>query len=292
MILSERKRPEMRNSLSTVVEAEPPATVAGTDVAALSFRDVRQSFMKPDGQTPMAILSDISFDIPRGKFVSIIGPSGCGKSTLVQMAAGLLNPSGGKVFHNGNAVTSVNSQIGFVPQQPQLLPWKTMIENVEFPLLLRNVDSRERRARALEVVAKVDLAGFEDHYPYQLSGGMQKRASIARMLVYRPDTILMDEPFGALDAQTRMVMQHDLQAMLETENSSVLFVTHDITEAVILSGTVVVMSRRPSRILAEISIDLPRPRNVFEPYASPGFSEAYDKVWSEFRNQLKLSGNT
>jgi ABC-type nitrate/sulfonate/bicarbonate transport system ATPase subunit len=206
------------------------------------------------------------------------------------MAAGLLNPSGGKVFHNGQAVVSVNSQIGFVPQQAQLLPWKTMIENVEFPLLLRNVDSRERRARAREVIAKVDLNGFEDHYPYQLSGGMQKRASIARMLVHRPDTILMDEPFGALDAQTRMVMQHDLQDMLETENSSVLFVTHDITEAVILSDTVIVMSRRPARILAEISIDLARPRNVFEPHACPGFSEAYNEVWSEFRNQLKPSG--
>jgi NitT/TauT family transport system ATP-binding protein len=282
----------MRNNSSTLsVEAETPATVVGTDVAALSFRGIRQTFMKPDGQTPMAILSDISFDVPRGKFVSIIGPSGCGKSTLVQMAAGLLNPSGGKVFHNGQAVVSVNSQIGFVPQQAQLLPWKTMIENVEFPLLLRNVDSRERRARAREVIAKVDLNGFEDHYPYQLSGGMQKRASIARMLVQKPDTILMDEPFGALDAQTRMVMQHDLQAMLETENSSVLFVTHDITEAVILSDTVVVMSHRPARILAEISIDLARPRNVFEPHASPGFSEAYNEVWSEFRNQLKPSGN-
>jgi NitT/TauT family transport system ATP-binding protein len=283
--------PTMHNHLPTVVEAETPVTVGGTDVAALSFRGVRQTFMKPDGQTPMAILSDISFDVPRGKFVSIIGPSGCGKSTLVQMAAGLLNPSGGRVFHNGQAVVSVNSQIGFVPQQAQLLPWKTMIENVEFPLVLRNVDSRERRARAREVIAKVDLNGFEDHYPYQLSGGMQKRASIARMLVYRPDTILMDEPFGALDAQTRMVMQHDLQAMLATENSSVLFVTHDITEAVILSDTVVVMSRRPASILAEISIDLARPRNVFEPHASPGFSEAYDKVWSEFRNQLKPSGS-
>jgi len=280
----------MRNNLPTIIGPDAPMTVADEDVAALSFRGVRQTFMKPDGQTPMAILSDISFDVPRGKFVSIIGPSGCGKSTLVQMAAGLLNPSGGSVFHNGKAVTSVNSQIGFVPQQAQLLPWKTMIENVEFPLLLRNVDSRERRERAREVVAKVDLAGFEDHYPYQLSGGMQKRASIARMLIYRPDTILMDEPFGALDAQTRMVMQHDLQAMLETENSSVLFVTHDITEAVILSDTVIVMSRRPAKILAEISIDFARPRNVFEPHACPGFSEAYNEVWSEFRNQLKPSG--
>jgi len=169
-----------------------------------------------------------------------------------------------------------------------LLPWKTMIENIEFPLLLRGMALSERRAKAMEAIKRVDLAGFESHYPYQLSGGMQKRASIARMLVYKPDTILMDEPFGALDAQTRMVMQHDLQTMLATEGASVLFVTHDITEAVLLSDSVVVLSRRPARVIAEIPIDLPRPRDMFEPYATPGFAEAYDRVWSVFRSELNI----
>ena len=202
---------------------------------ALSFNAIRQNFPGQAGDAPLSVLNDISFNVPRGKFVSVIGPSGCGKSTLIQMAAGLLKPTRGRVLHNGEAVAGVNRTIGFVPQQAQLLPWKTMIENVEFPLLLRGVQPAERRARAQEAINKVDLGGFESHYPHQLSGGMQKRVSIARMLVYKPDTILMDEPFGALDAQTRMVMQHDLQIMLAAEGASVLFITHDITEAVMLS---------------------------------------------------------
>ncbi|MET0220776.1 MAG: ABC transporter ATP-binding protein [Tardiphaga sp.] len=256
--------------------------------SALSFKSIRQSFAGQNGDAPLQVLNDISFDVPRGKFVSVIGPSGCGKSTLVQMAAGLLKPTGGQVLHNGTAVSGVNRTIGFVPQQAQLLPWKTMMENVEFPLLLRGVGADERRARAQEAIDKVDLSGFERHYPYQLSGGMQKRVSIARMLVYKPDTILMDEPFGALDAQTRMVMQHDLQNMLAAEGASVLFVTHDITEAVTLSDSVVVLSRRPARILAEVQIDLPRPRDMFEPHTIAGFAEAYDRVWSMFRSELKV----
>jgi NitT/TauT family transport system ATP-binding protein len=255
---------------------------------ALSFNAIRQSFPGQAGDAPLSVLNDISFNAPRGKFVSVIGPSGCGKSTLIQMAAGLLKPTRGRVLHNGEAVAGVNRTIGFVPQQAQLLPWKTMIENVEFPLLLRGVQPAERRARAQEAINKVDLGGFESHYPHQLSGGMQKRVSIARMLVYKPDTILMDEPFGALDAQTRMVMQHDLQIMLAAEGASVLFITHDITEAVMLSDSVIVLSRRPARILAEVSIDLPRPRDMFEPYTIPGFAEAYDRVWSIFRSELNV----
>jgi NitT/TauT family transport system ATP-binding protein len=256
--------------------------------SALRFSAIQQRFASPTGDAPNVVISDVGFEVKRGKFVSVIGPSGCGKSTLIQMAAGLLKPSVGKVFHHDREVTSVNRTIGFVPQQAQLLPWKTMIENIEFPLLLRGMALSERRAKAMEAIKRVDLAGFESHYPYQLSGGMQKRASIARMLVYKPDTILMDEPFGALDAQTRMVMQHDLQTMLATEGASVLFVTHDITEAVLLSDSVVVLSRRPARVIAEIPIDLPRPRDMFEPYATPGFAEAYDRVWSVFRSELNI----
>jgi NitT/TauT family transport system ATP-binding protein len=256
--------------------------------SVLRFSAIQQSFASPTGDAPNVVISDVGFEVKRGKFVSVIGPSGCGKSTLIQMAAGLLKPSVGMVFHHDREVTSVNRTIGFVPQQAQLLPWKTMIENIEFPLLLRGMTLSERRAKAMEAIKRVDLVGFESHYPYQLSGGMQKRASIARMLVYKPDTILMDEPFGALDAQTRMVMQHDLQTMLATEGASVLFVTHDITEAVLLSDSVVVLSRRPARVIAEIPIDLPRPRDMFEPYATPGFAEAYDRVWSVFRGELNI----
>ena len=256
--------------------------------AALSFRSIRQQFATSSGQAPMTVLSDITFDVPRGRFVSVIGPSGCGKSTLLQMAAGLLKPTTGRVFHNGVPVDDVNRQVGFVPQQAQLLPWKTLTENVEFPLLLRGIDGKERRRRATEVIERVGLHGFASFYPYQLSGGMQQRASIARMLVYEPDTILMDEPFGALDAQTRMVMQSDLQTLLARSGASVIFVTHDITEAVLLSDNVVVLSQRPARIIANVEIGLPRPRDMFEPHATPGFIEAYDKVWTTFRGELQL----
>ena len=258
------------------------------EVAALRFEKIGQDFSSRQGGEPLQVLNDISFEVTAGRFISVIGPSGCGKSTLLQMAAGLLKPSRGRVMHNGVRVLDVNRTIGFVPQQAQLLPWKTLLENVEFPLLLRGISPSERRSRASAAIAKVELEGFEAHYPYQLSGGMQKRASIARMLVYKPDTILMDEPFGALDAQTRMLMQHDLQTMLGIEKASVLFVTHDITEAVMLSDSVVVLSRRPARILAQIPIDLPRPRNIYEPHAVPGFADAYDKVWSVFRSELRV----
>jgi ABC-type nitrate/sulfonate/bicarbonate transport system ATPase subunit len=185
-------------------------------------------------------------------------------------------------------VTSINTEVGFVPQQAQLFPWKTLAENVELPLLLRGVAAVERRERVARALNAVGLAGFEGYFPSQLSGGMQKRGSIARTLVYRPDIILMDEPFGALDAQTRMVMQHDLQTLSIEAGATVVFVTHDITEAVLLADNVVVLSQRPSRLLANIPIDLPRPRNMFESFRNPGFEAAYDAVWTEFRSQIDI----
>ena len=248
----------------------------------LSFQGVGQSFAQPAGGT-LQVLDGISFDVPQSRFVSVIGPSGCGKSTLLTMAAGLLFPTAGQVTHRGARIATVNRDVGFVPQQAQLLPWKTLLENVAFPLTLRGVAAAERTRRAQEAIARVDLAGFEHHYPYQLSGGMQKRASIARTLVYQPDVILMDEPFGALDSQTRMQMQSDLQALATAERATVLFITHDITEAILLSDRVVVLSRRPTHILAQVDITLPRPRNMFEPFATPGFNDAYDAVWSVLR---------
>lgn len=252
----------------------------------LAFEGIGQDFPAPGQRTRMRVLDGISFDVCRGKFVAVIGPSGCGKSTLLQMAAGLLAPTRGAVHHRGRKVSSVNTEVGFVPQQAQLFPWKTLAENVELPLLLRGVAGGERRGRVAEALRAVGLDGFEKHFPSQLSGGMQKRGSIARTLVYRPDIILMDEPFGALDAQTRMVMQSDLQKLSMEAGATIVFVTHDITEAVLLADQVVVLSQRPSRLLANIAIDLPRPRNMFEPFRTPGFEAAYDAVWTEFRSQI------
>jgi NitT/TauT family transport system ATP-binding protein len=260
--------------------------------AVLSFDDIRQEFPAPGQAAAIRVLDGISFEVGIGKFVAVIGPSGCGKSTLLQMAAGLLPPTRGTVRHRGRAVDSVNREVGFVPQQAQLFPWKTLAENVELPLLLRGVAVTERRQRVAAALEAVGLTGFEQYYPNQLSGGMQKRGSIARTLVYRPDVILMDEPFGALDAQTRMVMQDDLQMLSRDAGATVLFVTHDITEAVLLADHVAIMSQRPSRLLANIAIDLPRPRNVFEPFRNVGFEAAYDAVWSIFRSQIDIRNRT
>jgi NitT/TauT family transport system ATP-binding protein len=256
--------------------------------AVLAFDAIRQDFPAPGSNAAIRVIDGISFEVGSGQFVAVIGPSGCGKSTLLQMAAGLLRPTRGMVRHRGRAIDDVNREVGFVPQQAQLFPWKTLAENVELPLLLRGVTAAERKQRVAAALQAVGLSGFEHYFPGQLSGGMQKRGSIARTLVYRPDVILMDEPFGALDAQTRMVMQDDLQMLSRDAGATILFITHDITEAVLLADRVVVMSQRPSRLLASIAIDLPRPRDVFEPFRNPGFEAAYEAVWSVFRSQIDI----
>ncbi|MEP9347918.1 ABC transporter ATP-binding protein [Xanthobacter sp. KR7-225] len=252
----------------------------------LAFDDIRQDFPVPGRNAAMRVLDGISFAVRPGKFTAVIGPSGCGKSTLLQMAAGLLAPTSGMVLHRGRVVHGVNREVGFVPQQAQLFPWKTLAENIELPLLLRGVPAEERHARVAQAIRSVALDGFGNHYPNQLSGGMQKRGSIARTLVYRPDVILMDEPFGALDAQTRMVMQSDLQALAAEVGATVVFVTHDITEAILLADDVVVLSQRPSHLLAHIPVDLPRARDMFEPFRNPGFERVYETVWSAFSSQV------
>jgi NitT/TauT family transport system ATP-binding protein len=257
----------------------------------LKFDNIRQDFLAPGKSSPVKVLDGISFDVDAGKFVAVIGPSGCGKSTLLQMAAGLLIPTHGRVSHREKPVLGINTEVGFVPQQAQLFPWKTLVENVELPLVLRGVSLSERRDRVASVLEAVGLTGFENYYPSQLSGGMQKRASIARTLVYGPDVILMDEPFGALDAQTRMVMQSDLQSLSQNARATVLFITHDIAEAVLLADNVVIMSNRPARVLANVAINIPRPRNVFEAFRNPDFDEAYDAVWSVFKSQVEMRGH-
>jgi len=253
---------------------------------AVQFHEIEQNFPNPHGGGMLRVLDGISFAVAPGRFTAVVGPSGCGKSTLLQMAAGLLFPSAGTVRHRGAPVTAVNREVGFIPQQALLFPWKTLYENVELPLVLRGTPASERHRRVSAAIAAVGLEGFERHYAHQLSGGMQKRGSIARTLVYRPDLFLMDEPFGALDAQTRMVMQDDLQALASDSGATVLFVTHDLAEAILLADNVIVLSQRPARVLANVAVDLKRPRNVFEPFKTPGFAEAYERIWSIFRTEI------
>jgi NitT/TauT family transport system ATP-binding protein len=252
----------------------------------LSFQAISHDFADPAGAGARRVLDELSFAVRRGQFTTVVGPSGCGKSTLLRLAAGLLRPSMGRVVHAGAEIAGINRQVGFVPQQPSLFPWKTLAENVELPLVLRHVHPIERRTRVADMLARVGLAGFEHHYPHQLSGGMQKRGAIARTMIYAPDVVLMDEPFGALDAQTRMVMQRDLQALCAASATTVLFITHDLTEAIVLGDNVVLLSRPPTRIKADIAIALPRPRDVFEPFRMPGFTALYEQVWAIFRSEV------
>jgi ABC-type nitrate/sulfonate/bicarbonate transport system ATPase subunit len=232
----------------------------------LAFAGISHRF----GVTP--VLDDVSFEVPPARFVAVIGPSGCGKSTLLQMATGLLRPSAGSVQRDGVRVIGVP---------------RPGAHDVGLKLELQGIAAAERRRRVAQALHDVGLDGFANHYPRQLSGGMQKRGAIARALIYDPTLILMDEPFGALDAQTRMVMQRDLQALTARTAAAVLLVTHDITEAVVLADEVVVLSRRPARLLARHTVPLPRPRSPFEPHTNPGFAETYAGVWASFRSEVE-----
>lgn len=230
--------------------------------AIIAVQNVSKTFKASDGVTVHA-LDAINLDVQPGEFVSFIGPSGCGKSTLLRIIANLIEPSGGAVLVNGKSAQQAREhrEYGFVFQNPTLYDWRTVIENVQLPLEIMKYPRMMREARAREMLKLVELSGFENKYPWQLSGGMQQRVSIARALAFEPHILLMDEPFGALDEMTRERMNNELLNIWERiANMTVIFVTHSISEAVYLSSRVVVMSPRPGRIAELIDIDLPRPR--------------------------------
>ena len=224
--------------------------------AALAFDGVSRAFPTKGGPEVLAI-TDVSFDVRPREFVAIVGPSGCGKSTILNLTAGLDAPSKGTVKVTGETVTGPNSHVGFMLQKDLLLPWRSIVRNVEFGLETRNVSRAERRERALAELARCKLTGFADHYPYQLSGGMRQRAALARTLAIRPDIVLLDEPFSALDAQTKMLLQRSFGATIVESGVTALLITHDLAEAVGMSDRILVMSDRPGRIIEEIIVDLP-----------------------------------
>jgi len=216
-------------------------------------------------------LDDIDLDIPSNSFVSLLGPSGCGKSTLLKLVAGIESPSNGTVSCGEKPVGGINTGLAYVPQGRGLFPWMTLLANVEFPLKIAKVPAAERRRRALEWIGRVGLGGFEHKFPRQLSGGMEKRGSMARALVSDKPILLMDEPFGPLDAHTRLSLQQQLMQLWEEVKNTVVFVTHDVIEAIALSDLVVVMSPRPGRIVEVVEVTLPRPRNVLTVPDREGF---------------------
>lgn len=231
------------------------------------------------------VLNGVDLSIRKGEFITLVGPSGCGKSVLLDIIGGLTNPSSGAVYIDGREVEGPDSKTGYVFQQYALFPWRNALSNIEYGLEIRGMPKEERKATAKRLLTLFGLSEFEDRFPYQLSGGMQQRVAIARALATNPDVLLMDEPFAALDAQTREVLQNELLKIWEGINTTVIFVTHSIEEAVFLADRVVVMTARPGVVKEIIDIDLSRPRDG-DIRSSPEFSANRGKVWDALREEV------
>lgn len=249
----------------------------------LSVAGVSKSF-GGEGKDRVVALDDVWLDVLPGEFVSIIGPSGCGKTTLFNVVAGLLDGYDGSIEIDGHPIDGVHHDIGVVFQEESTFPWRTTLENVAFPLEVDGVPRAEREARARELIRLVGLDGFEDHYPAQLSGGMKQRTAVARTLAYEPRLMLLDEPFGALDEQTRMLLGDKLLEIQAALKQTMLLITHNIAEAVQLSDRVVIMTFRPGKIKKTLAIDLPRPRTS-EIISTPAFGQYVGQIWSELREE-------
>jgi NitT/TauT family transport system ATP-binding protein len=257
-------------------------------VAAVGLRDLTRSFKSESGT--YTAVKDINFDAKAGSFLSLVGPSGCGKSTILNMIAGLLAPTTGVVEVFGTPLRGLNKRASYMFQQDSLLPWKTVEENIGLGLQFRRKDRREAIELAGAWVRRVGLEGFEKSYPYQLSGGMRKRVSMAQSWIVDPDIILMDEPFGALDVHTRQRMEGEILDLWAGSGKTVLFITHDLEEAIGLSDHVIVLSAGPgSHIVASHNVDLPRPRNLIDIKTDPRFAELYRIIWSDLRHEVLKS---
>jgi NitT/TauT family transport system ATP-binding protein len=253
---------------------------------AVQFTGVEKEFVTPDGSRYEAI-RDTSFSVPKGQFLSIVGPTGCGKSTLLNLAAGLLKPDKGKVEIFGTPLTGINSYAAYQFQQDVVLPWKTAEENVMLGLLFRGLHQAQARKQANAWLARVGLTGFENRYPHQLSGGMRKRVALAQALIVEPEILLMDEPFSALDEQTREFMEDDLLEICSEFGKTVLFVTHDLEEAISLADRVFVLAAGPgTHIIGEYMIDIPRPREVADIRLNPFFRETFKVIWEHLRVEV------
>jgi NitT/TauT family transport system ATP-binding protein len=254
----------------------------------LEVRELGKRFAPRHGREPSPwVIQDLSFSVKDGEFLTIVGPSGAGKSTLLNIIAQTDTASAGEIVFDGTSVTTRNQRalrpgldrrIGYVTQDDNLLPWRSTLDNVLFALEVQGRLTEETRAHAQTLIRAVGLAGFEHYYPHELSGGMRKRTALIRTLVYDPPVILMDEPFAAVDAQTRTQLQADLLNLWELGRKTIIFVTHDIIEAIALGDRALVLSRQPARIAAEHIIPIPRPRNVKNIFAIQGFAATYEKI--------------
>jgi NitT/TauT family transport system ATP-binding protein len=251
---------------------------------AFEFRDACKSYVKDNIATP--VLKDVNLKAKPGEFIALVGPSGSGKSTLLNLLAGLLKATSGDVIFQGEPVRSVNTQVGYVTQRDNLVPWRTVEGNLALPLEIRKISRAEKESRVHAAIKQVGLTGFGKHYPSELSGGMRKRVTLARALIYGANTLLMDEPFGALDAQLKLVIEEELMQLWHQAHPTILYVTHDLTEAITLADRVVVFSSRPARILAIETIDISRPRDLNSTRFLPYFRDVHENLWALLKTNL------
>ena len=259
-----------------------------SQAAALALEDITVTFVA-DGSRYTAI-RDTTLRVAPGEFVSVVGPTGCGKSTLLNVAVGLLQPSAGTIRVFGEPLRGLNRKAGYLFQTEALMPWRTALENVTAGLEFRGVDKPRAEQQARSWLQRVGLAGFGERYPHQLSGGMRKRVALAQTLILDPPMILMDEPFSALDIQTRHLMENELLELWSANRKSVVFITHDLEEAISLSDRVVVLSAGPeAHPIGEFAIDLPRPRDVAEIRLTPRFMELHRLIWQAMKAEVLKS---
>jgi NitT/TauT family transport system ATP-binding protein len=257
-------------------------------LAKIEVRSVSKGFRRANHKAESRIdaLDDVSFSIMPGEFVCLIGPSGCGKTTLLRLIDGLLEPDAGEILVDGSGPPAPGPWAGFVFQSFRLLPWRTITDNVEFPLQLRGVDSHERAARAKEYLDLVGLDGFAHSYPHELSGGMQQRVGLARALALQPEILLMDEPFAALDAQTRELMQIELSRIWEQRKVAVVFVTHSLDESIFLADRIILLRRRPGTVEQILNVPFQRPRWKYDIRALPEYSQLRAHLWDKIRGMV------
>ena len=265
-----------------------PRDFAEPTGAAIELRNVTKRFATPKGEAYTAI-RDLSLSVAPGEFCAVVGPTGCGKSTTLGLISGLERPSAGEAYVMGKRVNGIDPRIGYVFQSDAVFPWKNVLKNVAAGPIFRGTPRAEANEKAHDWIRRVGLAGFEDRYPHQLSGGMRKRVALAQTFINNPHILLMDEPFSALDVQTRTLMEDELLQLWSAMSASVVFVTHDLEEAISLADKVCVITAGPGTVKGIYTVDLPRPRNVAEIRFEPRFVELYHTIWDDLRSEVMIS---